>query len=172
MPLGWIDFSKSERSKMLTVLDLLSEPGILDELGIAPIRDGFSNLFFPGTSTIQTRAKYFFIVPYALKDLEYSDVSDPNHMLRALDERERECAELLLHNIDDTDGIIGSRSLKQGKWVKRTPADIYWSGMRSYGIFAGGNLSLTEYVKAICALMNLENPFEVCIRKVLFPNHS
>ena len=38
----------------------------LDELGIGLIRDGFSDLFFPGTSTIQTRAKYFFIVPYAL----------------------------------------------------------------------------------------------------------
>lgn len=41
MPLGWIDFSKSERSKVLSVLDLLSENSTLDELGIAPIRDGF-----------------------------------------------------------------------------------------------------------------------------------
>lgn len=70
MPIGWIDFSKSERNKILTVLDLLSEDGTLDELGLAPIRDGFSNLFFQGTSAIQTRAKYFFIVPYALRDLE------------------------------------------------------------------------------------------------------
>ena len=70
MELGWIDFSKSERSKVLSVLDLLSESGTLDELGIAAVRDGFSNRFFPGTSTIQTRAKYFFAVPYALKQLE------------------------------------------------------------------------------------------------------
>ena len=35
MPLGWIDFSKSERSKVLSVLDMLSEAGTLDELGIA-----------------------------------------------------------------------------------------------------------------------------------------
>lgn len=47
MELGWIDFSKTERSKILSVLDLLSESGTLDELGIAPVRDGFSNLFFP-----------------------------------------------------------------------------------------------------------------------------
>ena len=59
MQLGWIDFSKSERNKVLNVLDMLSEAGTLDELGIAPIRDGFANRFFPGTSTIQTRAKYF-----------------------------------------------------------------------------------------------------------------
>ncbi|BAK47820.1 hypothetical protein CXIVA_18530 [Clostridium sp. SY8519] len=32
--LGWIDFSKSERNKVLSVLDLLSESSTLDELGI------------------------------------------------------------------------------------------------------------------------------------------
>ena len=46
MQLGWIDFSKTERSKILGVLDLLGQ-GTLDELGIAAIRDGFANLFFP-----------------------------------------------------------------------------------------------------------------------------
>lgn len=154
MPLGWIDFSKSERSKVLSVLDMLSEAGTLDELGIAPVRDGFANIFFPGTSTIQTRAKYFMIVPYALKDLEYSGESNPNRILRAFDEVERHCGERFLANGNDTDGIIGSRSLGQGKWVKRTPADIYWAGLRNYGIFTGGTLSLTEYVRAMCALKN------------------
>lgn len=154
MPLGWIDFSKSERNKVLSVLDLLSESGTLDELGIAPIRDGFANLFFPGTSTIQTRAKYFMIVPYALKDLEYSSETNPNRMLRTLDEVERKCGEKLIGNGEDTDGIIGSRSLAQNKWVKRTPADIYWAGLRNYGIFTGGTLSLSEYIRAMCALKN------------------
>ena len=154
MPLGWIDFSKSERNKVLSVLDLLSESGTLDELGIAPIRDGFANLFFPGTSTIQTRAKYFMIVPYALKDLEYSSETNPNRMLRTFDEIERKCGEMLIDTGEDTDGIIGSRSLAQGKWVKRTPADIYWAGLRNYGIFTGGTLSLSEYTRAMCALKN------------------
>lgn len=154
MPLGWIDFSKSERNKVLSVLDLLSESGTLDELGIAPIRDGFANLFFPGTSTIQTRAKYFMIVPYALKDLEYSNETNPNRMLRTFDEIERKCGEMLISNGEDTDGIIGSRSLAQNKWVKRTPADIYWAGLRNYGIFTGGTLSLSEYIRAMCALKN------------------
>lgn len=154
MPLGWIDFSKSERNKVLSVLDLLSESGTLDELGIAPIRDGFANLFFPGTSTIQTRAKYFMIVPYALKDLEYSSETNPNRMLRTFDEIERKCGEMLISTGEDTDGIIGSRSLAQNKWVKRTPADIYWAGLRNYGIFTGGTLSLSEYIRAMCALKN------------------
>lgn len=154
MPLGWIDFSKSERNKVLSVLDLLSEAGTLDELGIAPIRDGYANIFFPGTSTIQTRAKYFMIVPYALKDMECSSESNPNRVLQVFDEVEKNCGRRFLGNGGDTDGIIGSRSLGQGKWVKRTPADIYWAGLRNYGIFTGGTLSLAEYVRAMCALKN------------------
>ena len=151
MPLGWIDFSKSERNKVLRVLDLLMEAGTLDELGIAPIRDGFANLFFPGTSTIQTRAKYFLIVPYALKDLEYSKETNPARCLRIFDEVERKCGEQLLSSGEDTAGVIGKRSLGQNKWVKQTPANIYWAGLRNYGIFRG-NLSLSEYIRAICRM--------------------
>lgn len=152
MPLGWIDFSKTERNKILSVLDLLNEPGTLDELGIAPVRDGFSNLFFPGTSTIQTRAKYFFAVPYALKQLERSAETNPNKVLKTLDTIQRACAERLFEQNRDEDGIIGKRSLQGGKWVKRTPADIYWAGLRKYGIFTGGNISLSEYVRVSCAM--------------------
>lgn len=152
MELGWIDFSKTERNKILSVLDLLSQEGTLDELGIAPVRDGFSNLFFPGTSTIQTRAKYFFIVPYALKDLELSDETNPNKLLKKLNEIERACGEMFLQHNKDENGIIGKRSLQHNKWVKRTPADIYWSGLKKYGIFTGGNISLGEYLKAFCGI--------------------
>ena len=154
MQLGWIDFSKTERNKILSVLDLLSESGTLDELGIAPIRDGFANLFFPGTSTIQTRAKYFFLVPYALKELELSNETNPNRFLRALNETEKMCGETLLEINPNENGIIGKRSLQGGKWVKRTPADIYWAGLRKYGIFTGGNISLSEYARASCAIKN------------------
>lgn len=151
MPLGWIDFSKSERNKVLSVLELLSEKGTLDELGIAPIRDGFAERFFPGTSTIQTRAKYFLIVPYALKELERGGDSNPASVLRAFDRMEQSCAEIFLAKNQDEAGVIGKRSLSGGQWVKRTPADIYWAGLRRYGIFMGGRLSLTEYVRAVCA---------------------
>lgn len=154
MQLGWIDFSKTERNKILSVLDLLSQEGTLDELGIAPIRDGFSNLFFPGTSTIQTRTKYFFLVPYALKELELSDETNPNKVLRLLNETEKMCGEILLKQNAGENGIIGKRSLQAGKWVKRTPADIYWASLRKYGIFTGGNISISEYIRASCAIKN------------------
>ena len=120
MPLGWIDFSKNERNKVLSVLELLSESGTLDELGIAPVRDGFANLFFPGTSTIQTRAKYFLIVPYALKDLEYSDETNPNRMLRAFDERERRCGEILVGGEDLLVGKIRMVSSENALWHRES----------------------------------------------------
>lgn len=154
MPLGWIDFSNTERSKILSVLELLSEKGTLDELGISPIRDGFSNMFFPGTSTIQTRAKYFFVVPYALKDVEREKESNPYKVMQILDAIEKQTGRIFYEQNKDENGIIGKRSLANGGWVKRSPADIYWSGLRRYGIFVGGNMSLSEYISAMCALKN------------------
>ena len=154
MELGWVDFSKTERGKILSVLDMLSEKRTLDELGIAPVRDGFSNLFFPGTTTIQTRAKYFFIVPYALKQLERSAETEPDRVFKALDTIEKNCGEIFCKQNRNENGIIGKRSLQIGKWVKRTPADIYWTGLKQYGIFIGGNLSLSEYIGFSCVMKN------------------
>ncbi|WP_054753346.1 DUF6361 family protein [Piscibacillus salipiscarius] len=73
--IGWIDYSTDHRKKVLSVLHALSEPGAVDELGIGMIRDGFADILFPGTSTLQTRAKYFFIVPYILMELEKENLS-------------------------------------------------------------------------------------------------
>lgn len=150
MRIGWIDFSKEERNKVLSVIDLLSEDGTLDELGIAPVRDGFADLFFPGTSTIQTRAKYFLIVPYALAELSKTGLVAPRVLLERLNATEHNCGKKL--TATDADGVIGSRSIKSGTWVKRTPVDIYWAGIRRYGIFTGGTLSLSEYARVACAL--------------------
>ena len=68
MQLGWVDFSREDREKVLDVMNLLQEQGAVDEIGIGLVRDAFANLFFPGTSTVQTLPKYFLIVPYVLKE--------------------------------------------------------------------------------------------------------
>lgn len=154
MQLGWIDFSKSERNKVLNVLDMLSEAGTLDELGIAPIRDGFANRFFPGTSTIQTRAKYFLCVPYAFKEIERSGETSPNRMFKALSAIEKSCGEYFVARDPKADGIIGRRALSLGNWVKRAPTDLYWAGLRRLGIFVGGELSVAEYIRFMCANNN------------------
>ena len=149
MALGWIDNSKSEKNKVLSVMELLSEKGTLDELGIAPVRDGFSNLFFPGNTTIQTRAKYFLIVPYAFKTLESGNETNPDRMFRQLEEIEKSCCLRFLDNDPTEDGVIGSNTIRHGGWVRRSPSDIYWAGLKRYRIFDGIDLSVSQYVDAI-----------------------
>lgn len=148
MELGWIDFSKTERSKILSVLDLLGEKGVLDELGVSQIRDAYSDLFFPGTSTIQTRAKYFFIVPYAFRDLEFNNQYDYTKLKRTFDNTEERCGHIFLENNPDEYGIIGKRSIQGGGWVSRSPASIYWAGLRKYGFFKR-RMSIDQYIKFI-----------------------
>ena len=148
MELGWVDFSKTERDKVLNILDLLEVQGVLDELGIAPIRDGYSNLFFPGTTTIQTRAKYFFIVPYAFRDLEFSRNFNYLKLKKDLENTENNCAKIFLGNNPDESGVIGRRAIQSNSWVKRPPSSVYWAGLRKYGFFKG-KMSIDQYVKYI-----------------------
>ena len=68
MQLGWIDFSRQDKADSINIINSMKEKGVLDELGFGALRQAFANCFFPGTSTIQTRAKYFFIVSYILQD--------------------------------------------------------------------------------------------------------
>ena len=146
MQLGWIDFSKEARQKAFDVINLLSEQGAVDELGIGVIRDAFANYFFPGTSTIQTRAKYFLIVPYMLREaVDGRYGKDANRVLRAIDSAEKDCGIRLLEADPKAEGVIGSRVLPKG-WVARKPSDIYWNGIRTFGIFCDYGLSIPEYV--------------------------
>jgi len=71
--LGWIDFSDDDQKRAQDYLRSLSE-GTLDELGFGIIRDAFGDLFFPATSTIMTRARYFILVPSIyLATLQHGD---------------------------------------------------------------------------------------------------
>ena len=164
MQIGWIDFSKSERDKVASVIEGLRKKGVLDELGIAQIRDGFANLFFPGTTTIQTRAKYFLMVPYIFKYLESNSIKDSDKLKKELEDLEKECAiKLLGEDMSDDDeeeedesGVIGKRSIRQGKWVKRPPSSIYWAGLKTYGIILHPSFSIDEYLNTVSIRKSLK----------------
>ena len=57
----WLDYSEQERRRALDVISLFKLQDTRDELGLASIRDAFAEQFFPGTTTIQTRARYFLL---------------------------------------------------------------------------------------------------------------
>lgn len=153
MQLGWIDFSKEDREKVLDVMNLLQEQGAIDEIGIGLIRDAFSNYFFPGTSTIQTIAKYFLIVSYVLKEAcEGKYGTNLNNVLQRIDEEEKNCGIILLQNCPGEYGIIGRRLLPK-QWVARKPSSIYWNGIHTYGICTQ-DLTIPELLKAAIVLQS------------------
>lgn len=147
MNFGWIDFSQNERNKTLEVLNNLSEKGTLDELGIGYIRDKFSNIFFPGTSTLQTRAKYFLVVPYIIKDVLDNNKSKMENILGIINKAEENFARKVSKNEHrDNKNLIGINAIRQDKWVQKQPSYIYWSGIKSYKII-DTELSLYNYIQ-------------------------
>jgi hypothetical protein len=148
--LGWVDFSSEHREKVKSVIDLLSTPGVIDELGIGVIRDSFSDSLFPGISTIQTRAKYFLTVPRIFKDYEQL----PAHKRRRrkladyLNEHENLCMEAMVgnHQDDPQDGIIGESFFNKQGEVQRKPSSAYWTGIRQFGLIRT-NLSLQVFCR-------------------------
>lgn len=148
MYFGWIDFSKEQRDKVMKILHNLAQKTALDELGIGAIRDGFADIFFPGTSTIQTRAKYFVLIPYLFRKILTGKYTRKGSTQVLLEQEELEMIQILKdHSGDDLRGIIGQDS---GVRLKRKPSSIYWSGIRSWKIYDPPedhlkNFSLNQY---------------------------
>lgn len=163
MQLGWIDFSREERNKVMATLDLLSTTTALDELGIGTLRDRYADILFPGISTIQTRAKYFVIIPYIFKLAESQNFKRVSDIIPWVNKIEDNLVSILVNNSgeEDTSGIIGSRVLKQGKNVKRKPSSIYWNGMRTYGILLDNNVSMDQVATLIYSQKNKKKNIEI-----------
>jgi hypothetical protein len=126
---SWLDYSEREKRKMLDLVDLFAEQGTRDELGIGTVRDAIADLLFPGTSTIQRRARYFLFVPWLYLDLERRSVSATGIAEAA---RKKEIALIdVLADSDDSEGTIGIRARKA---LKRLPSNVYWQGLGVWGI--------------------------------------
>jgi hypothetical protein len=125
----WLDYSERERRKMLDVVDLFREHDTRDELGIGSVRDAFADMLFPGTSTIMTRAKYFFLVPWMYQQQERSRIGSAQVAVSA---RRAEVALVdVIEQSDDKEGNIG-RVAKNT--LKRLPSSVYWQGLSVWGI--------------------------------------
>jgi hypothetical protein len=144
---SWLDYSEKDRQRAHTVIDSLREHDTRDELGIGTVRDALSDLLFPGTTTIQTRPKYFLLVPWIFQALERWagwEQRSLNDLRR--DGRRRELELLVqLMKAEDKDGVIGREA---GKKLQRLPSSIYWNGLSVLGIrvFPG---SLTQLQRVL-----------------------
>ena len=124
---SWLAFSEAERQRAHDALGLLRDRDTRDELGIAGVRDAFSELLFPGTSTIQTRAGYFLFVPWIYRGIE----SAPGAGAAGRAKRAEQSLIETLRRSDDPDGTIG---LRAGPDVQRLPSSVYWQGLRTWRI--------------------------------------
>lgn len=144
---GWIDFADDDRQQMLDILKLFALRDTRDELGIGTVRDAFANYFFPGTTTIQTRARYFLIIPWVYQEaVSRGNVKkwSATRLSQEVDYLERSIISALKEG-GETDGVIGGRV---GKHVERLPSNIYWPGLAALNIrlFPGSQTELTQWL--------------------------
>lgn len=125
----WLDYSEHERQKILEVIGLFREEETRDELGLGTVRDAFADHFFPGTSTIQTRARYFLFIPWVYLEIEKRHYSGPEASNRSRKYQDR--IRQALCNGNEDRGVIG---LRAGIDVQRLPSNIYWQGLRKWNI--------------------------------------
>lgn len=148
--IGWIDFSTADRKRMSQAMSLIRPEGQLDELGIGRIRDGIADRLFPGISTIQTRAKYFFIVPYILRDYLYLSAREKSKTTatRYLEDTEHEIKNKLRSRYlgNRNTGIIGI-TLPVSQRSVRQPSEIYWVGISSFGCMENEGLALSGFLR-------------------------
>ena len=127
--IAWLDTSSEEQRRVRELIAVFAQSESRDELGIGQIRDAFSDTLFPGTSVIQTRARYFLFVPWIYRDGLRRGL-DGARLKAWADTRERRLIETL-RDAGEVTGLIGRRA---GPAVKILPSTIYWSGMVRYGI--------------------------------------
>ncbi|MCY4423666.1 MAG: DUF6361 family protein [Acidimicrobiaceae bacterium] len=127
--LGWLDLDTTASERVDTLLRSLEEPSTLDVLGLGTVRDAFADMLSPGTSTVQTRLRYFIFLPWIFQRLE-AENSPRASFASKLREAETRLIERLRH-LGANQGVIGFWA-RGG--LKRMPSEIYWGGLGSWGI--------------------------------------
>lgn len=153
MQLGWIDYSRQERDTIKELLKILGEPSSVDELGVGIVRDSISDLLYPGTSVLHTRAKYYILIPELFKKAMKSGLTTMPEVRKLIDSDQDKIARALRRAIDEetgtkASGIIGGRS---DRAVKMKPARIYWNAMRTTEMLCHPNLSFDDACAAVAS---------------------
>lgn len=125
----WVDFAEDDRRRMMEILHLFHEKEIREELGIGTVRDAFSDILFPGTSTLHTRAKYFLFIPWIFQKHEEKQTRSDRIEEYSRNE-EINLIRVLIRSGED-EGVIGKVA---GSSLKILPSYMYWSGLGIWGI--------------------------------------
>ena len=129
--IAWVDFSEEDRRKMIEVVSLFRLRDTRDELGLGSIRDALAELFFPGTNTLETRARYLLFVPWLYRSYEQCRVPSAQIATRLRSDEVRLIYALQAGGESAGAGIIGRVS---GASLHRFPSSIYWASLHRWGI--------------------------------------
>lgn len=116
---------------MLDVVDLFKEQNTRDELGIGAIRDALADQLFPGTGTVQTRARYFLFIPWIYLDLERRKIGSSRIVNEARKVEIQLIEALARSHRGQGEGVIG---IEARAGLKRLPSNIYWLGLGTWKI--------------------------------------
>ncbi|MBU4216213.1 MAG: hypothetical protein KJ792_16375 [Actinobacteria bacterium] len=128
-----VSYYSKEKRIISGLIKAMQDTGTRDELGLSTVRDFFSNIFFPGITVIQTKARYFLLVPWVYGELEQEGVPSAK-----IERKDREREVWLMDELKaggETTGIIGASA---GKNIISLPSDIYWPGLCTWDIFRPG----------------------------------
>jgi hypothetical protein len=124
--ISWVDFDPEARQQARELLALFKSPNARDELGLATLRDGISDALFPATSTIHTKLRYMFFIPWLVQIADQENKGVRKHfealeydLIKALKKGHM------------GDGIIGGTT---GDSLKRLPSSVYWAALGKLGI--------------------------------------
>jgi len=126
---NWVDFAEDDYRRMMEILHLFHEKEIREELGIGTVRDAFSDILFPGTSTLHTRAKYFLLIPWIF--LRHEEKRTPSDKIEEYSRNDEISLIRALIRSGEDDGVIGKVA---GSKLKILPSYMYWSGLGIWGI--------------------------------------
>lgn len=130
--IAWLDTSREDQRRMREVINLFAQHESRDELGIGQVRDAFSDRFFPGTSTLHTRARYLLLIPWCYRAAARA-ARTPEALEVGAAKNERRLI-VALSDADATRGLIGRLA---GMKLKTLPSSLYWSALSQYGILVG-----------------------------------
>jgi hypothetical protein len=147
---GWLDLNDDAARKMSETLRALDEPSTLDPLGLGSIRDAFSDLIAPGTSTIHTRLRYFLFIAWICQRIEKSDTTATQFASRL-----RNDEATLIECLRDGGEVAGVQGYTSGAKLKRMPSSAYWGGLRIWGI-RKRDWSIANYGRNITPLRALK----------------
>jgi hypothetical protein len=139
---AWLDNDDAQQRQMAVLIELFKDESTVDELGIGTIRDTIANRLFPGTSVLQTRARYLLFTAWLVRDVA-SHGYPVDQALARLRGDEAKMIDALL-NGDETDGVIGRQA--KGK-LRNMPSRAYWAGMGRFRLRTW-DLSIANHFRA------------------------